>query len=166
MYITYIKRKRSTWCYVDVYARRLPPCAPCADRASFQALAVPRVRGCSPYFRPRDYFRYDLPPSRPVCSWGRLAKVERAKPHRLSELFLSFFLFVCLFSFYECTYLFFFFLYLSFPNIIYQLQVCTGTYRLSFVLLPIYLLSLACFSFELEGKRMIIKSKSTSCLCS
>lgn len=82
-----------------------------------------------------------------------------------SYFFLSFFLFVCFF-FYECTYLFFFFLYLSFPNIIYQLQVCTGTYRLSFVLLPIYLLSLACFSFELEGKRMIIKSKSTSCLCS
>lgn len=122
----YIKRKRSTWCYVDVYARRLPPCAPCADRTSFQALAVPRVRGCSPYFRPRDYFRYDLPPSRPVCSWGRLAKVERAKPHRLSELFLSFFLFVCLFVFFTNV-LIYFFLSLSLVSK-YYLSV-TGMYR-------------------------------------
>lgn len=95
------KRNQCTWCYVDVCARRLPPCAPCVGRASFPVSVVPPARGCSPYFRSRDYFRYDLPPSRPVCSWGRpIAKVERAKPHRLSELVDTFstILIVCFYT--------------------------------------------------------------------
>lgn len=51
-----------------------------------------------------------------------------------SYFFLSFFLFVCFF-FYECTYLFFFFLYLSFPNIIISyryVQAHTGFLSFSF----------------------------------
>ena len=143
-----LKRKRATWCYVDVCARRLPPCAPCADRASFPTVAVPRARGCSPYFRLRDYFRYDLPPSHPVCSWGRpIAKVERAKPHRLSELIDISFVYVYIFFLFFffllfCFLIFFFFLIdcrlddhsIAKPNS-YYCTVYTGTYRLFFVLL-------------------------------
>ena len=155
-----LKRKQTTWCYVDVYARRLPPCTPCADRASFPTVAVPRVRDCSPYFRLRDYFRYDLPPSRPVCSWGRpIAKVERAKPHRLSELIdISFC--VCIFSFFLFFYFFVFLIFyrLSFRRSFdrqansYYCTVYTSTYRLFFVLLVLPFLSLL-RAFELEGKK-------------
>jgi len=91
-------RKLRTWCYADVYARRLRgypahllprhPCVLCVLRASRQWPIVSPVRGCSPYFRLRDYFRCDLPPPCPAGRCRRpIAKLRNVRKHnRLSEL--------------------------------------------------------------------------------
>lgn len=110
-------KKLHTWCYVDVYARRLqgrlkslPPhlCALSVVRVSRPWSVVLPVPDCLPCFRLRDYFQCDLPPPCPAGSCRRpMAKLRNVRKHTsyqswsteisFDQQFLSFLFFALLF---------------------------------------------------------------------